>query len=155
MQSQEPDNNFSDIGKIKEENKQLKIKNNDALERLEELIGFVEQNVSYLITGVENKTDPYMAPGQIYVNIFGTDYSLVSDNNEEYLKEIARYLDDKMREIDRSQNLKSVSKVAILAALNIVEELFQEREYREKLVSEINEEARNMNNSLSELLENR
>jgi cell division protein ZapA len=95
-----------------------------------------------------------MAPGQIYVNIFGTDYSLVSEGNDEYLKSIARYLDDKMREIDRSQNLKSVSKVAILAALNIVEELFQEREYRGKLISEINEEARNMNNSISELLEN-
>jgi len=96
-----------------------------------------------------------MAPGQIYVNIFGADYSLVSDGKDDYLKSIARYLDDKMREIDRSQNLKSVSKVAILAALNIVEELFQEREYREKLITEINEEARNMNNSILELLEDR
>lgn len=96
-----------------------------------------------------------MATGQIYVNIFGADYSLVSEGNEDYLKSIARYLDDKMREIDRSQDLKSVSKVAILAALNIVEELFQEREYREKLIAEINEEARNMNNSIVELLEDR
>lgn len=92
--------------------------------------------------------------GQFNVNIFGSDYTLVSDGNDEFLKNIAQYLDTKMREIDKSQNLKSVSRVAILAALNIVEELFQEREYRSKLFNQINEESKKMNHSITELLEN-
>jgi len=46
LESQAPGDKLLDLSKIKEENKQLKIKNNEALERLEELIGFVEQNVS-------------------------------------------------------------------------------------------------------------
>ena len=92
--------------------------------------------------------------GQFNVNIFGSDYTLVSDGNDEFLKNIAQYLDTKMREIDKSQNLKSVSRVAILAALNIVEELYQERDYRSKLLNQINEESKKMNHSITELLEN-
>lgn len=43
-----------------------------------------------------------MAPGQIRVNIFGSEYTLIADNNENYVNEIAQYVDDKMREIDRA-----------------------------------------------------
>jgi hypothetical protein len=46
IELQKPGSNLLDLSKLKEENKQLRIKNNQALERLEELIGFVEQNVS-------------------------------------------------------------------------------------------------------------
>ena len=102
---------------------------------------------------VLNKSGPSMTPGQITVNIFGSDYTLVSDGNDSYLKSIAQYLDNKMREIDRSQNLKSSSRLAILAALNIAEELFQEREYTKKLLAQVNEEARRMNQTITELLE--
>ena len=58
-----------------------------------------------------------MAPGQIRVNIFGTEYSLRSDDNENYIKEIARYLDQKMREVDKNNSIKSSSKISVLAAL--------------------------------------
>jgi len=58
-----------------------------------------------------------------------------------------------MREIDKSQNLSSVLKIAIMAALNISEELFQERQYREKLLGQLNEEARKMNHLITEILE--
>lgn len=94
-----------------------------------------------------------MAPGQINVNIFGSQYTLVSEDDDDFLKSIALYLDEKMREIDRSQNMKSTARLAILAALNITEELFDEREYRKKLLNQINEEARKMNHSITELLE--
>jgi cell division protein ZapA len=94
-----------------------------------------------------------MAPGQINVNIFGSQYTLVSDDDDAFVRNIAQYLDNKMREIDRSQNMKSTARLAILAALNITEELFDEREYRKKLLNQINEEARKMNHSITELLE--
>ena len=94
-----------------------------------------------------------MTPEQIFVNIFGSEYTLVSDDNDTYVKNIAQYLDNKMREIDRSQNLKSTTRIAILAALNITEELFQEREYRKKLLNQVNEESKKINQSITELLE--
>lgn len=94
-----------------------------------------------------------MAPGQIRVNIFGSEYTLIADNNENYVNEIAEYVDDKMREIDRAQSIKSSSKIAILTALNIADELFQERIYRKKLIDQLNEESKKINRSLIEVLE--
>ena len=43
--------------------------------------------------------------------------------------------------------------VSVQRALNIVEELFQERDYRSKLLNQINEESKKMNHSITELLE--
>jgi len=94
-----------------------------------------------------------MAPGQIRVNIFGSEYSLVSDDNENYVKEIARYLDEKMRQIDKNIAIKSASKIAVLAALNVIDELLQERKYRQKLIDQLNEEAKKINHSIVDFLE--
>ncbi len=94
-----------------------------------------------------------MASGQVRVNIFGTEYSLIADNDEDYVKQVAQYIDEKMREIDRNNSIKSTGKLAVLAALNIADELFQERLYRKKLLEQINEEARKLNHSITEVLE--
>ncbi len=94
-----------------------------------------------------------MAAGQIRVNIFGSEYTLVSDSDENYVKEIAQYIDEKMRVIDKNHSIKSTAKVAILAALNITEELFQERLYRQKLLDQLDEEAKRLNRELAEVLE--
>ncbi|HED09418.1 MAG TPA: cell division protein ZapA [Caldithrix abyssi] len=94
-----------------------------------------------------------MAPGQIKVNIFGSEYSLIGDEDENSVRQIAAIVDEKMREIDHSTNITSITKIAILAALNIAEELIQERQYRDRLLEQINEEARKMNHKISELLD--
>jgi cell division protein ZapA len=94
-----------------------------------------------------------MATGQIRVNIFGSEYTLISDSDENYVKEIAQYIDQKMREIDKNQSIRSTAKVAILAALNITDELFQERLYRQKLMEQLDEEAKRLHRELAEVLE--
>lgn len=94
-----------------------------------------------------------MAPGQIRVNIFGTEYSLRSDDNENYVREISRYLDEKMRIIDKNSAVKSASKIAVLAALNVVDELYQERMHKEKLLEQLDEEAKKINHSIVDFLE--
>ena len=67
-----------------------------------------------------------MSSNQIRVNIFGAEYVLrANDDNQEQVMEIAKYVDQKMREIDRSQAINSNLKIAILSALNIAEELFE------------------------------
>jgi cell division protein ZapA len=93
-----------------------------------------------------------MAPGRIKVDIFGNEYSLVADNNEEYLREVAKYVDKKMRNMDKNQSFKASTKVAILAALNIADELFQERADKEKIIKRLNEKTEKMNRSLAEVL---
>ena len=67
------------------------------------------------------------------VNIYGTDYPIKGSTNVEYIKQVAEYVDTKMREVDQNIAVVSTLKVAILAALNIADELFKERSKGEKL----------------------
>jgi cell division protein ZapA len=67
------------------------------------------------------------------IEIFDQSYQLRGEINSGYVKEIAAYVDKKMREIaDASKTVDSL-KVAVMAALNITDELFQERENARKL----------------------
>lgn len=94
-----------------------------------------------------------MTPDRMRVNIFGYEYSLMSDDDENYVKKVAQYIDEKMRDIDKNQSIKSPTRVAVLAALNIADELFQERSYREKLTDQLNEESRKLNQNILEHLQ--
>ncbi len=95
-----------------------------------------------------------MSSSQLRVNIFGAEYVLrAEDDNHDQVIEIARYVDQKMREIDRSQAINSNLKLAILSALNMAEELFDTKKHRDKVAEMLNEEARKLNRSLEEALD--
>ncbi|MFC2088339.1 cell division protein ZapA [Calditrichota bacterium] len=94
-----------------------------------------------------------MSTQKIRVNIFGSEYVLKASENQEYIINIAKFVDEKMRAIDKSNAINSKSKVAILTALNIAEELFEEREYRKRLFDQLNEQSRKLNRSLEDALE--
>ena len=62
------------------------------------------------------------------VEIFGQRLGLRADGDEARVQEIARFVDNRMREVaDRSSSVDTV-KIAVLTALNIADELFLERE---------------------------
>jgi len=63
----------------------------------------------------------------IVVNIFGTEYPIRGAEDAEYIQKVAMYVDAKMREVAVSSSLRSTTQVAVLAALNIVDELFKEQ----------------------------
>ena len=70
-----------------------------------------------------------MLEDRIPVQIFGQAYEIVGNPSETlYYSSLARYVEDKMKEIMNHTNVVSTQKVAVLAALNIAEELFRERE---------------------------
>ena len=94
-----------------------------------------------------------MSTQKIRVNIFGSEYVLKASENQEYIINIAKFVDEKMRAIDKSNAINSKSKVAILTALNIAEELFEEREYRKRLFDQLNEQSRKLNRSLEDALD--
>lgn len=69
-----------------------------------------------------------MATVRATVEIFGQRLGLRADGDESRVQEIARFVDFRMREVaDRSSSVDTV-KIAVLTALNIADELFQERE---------------------------
>lgn len=73
----------------------------------------------------------------IEVIIFGHDYTVKTDADTEYIQEIARYVDKKMGEIVKNTKTVSTLNTAILAALNIADDLFKEKEKREELLTEV------------------
>ncbi|HMV42155.1 MAG TPA: cell division protein ZapA [Leptospiraceae bacterium] len=62
------------------------------------------------------------------VNIFGSTYSISGETDPEYVRRLASFIDNKMRELSASLPSASVQKLAILAALNIADEFFQFKE---------------------------
>ncbi len=61
------------------------------------------------------------------MKIFGAEYALKADTSDEYIKETAIYVDKVMNDIASKYQEQSDARVAVLAALNIAEELFEAR----------------------------
>lgn len=61
------------------------------------------------------------------VTICGEDYTIRSDSPPEYTRAIAAYVDGKIREVLESASVVESHKAAILAALQITDELFEAR----------------------------
>ena len=70
------------------------------------------------------------------VNIYGNDYPIKGNTDVEYIRKVAKYVDTKMREVNKSVASESTLKVAILAALNITDELFKERKGKSNNLSD-------------------
>ena len=69
-----------------------------------------------------------MATVRATVEIFGQRLGLRAEGDAEQLQELARFVDQRMREVaDRTSSVDTV-RIAILTALNIADELFKERE---------------------------
>ncbi len=66
------------------------------------------------------------------VYIFDKEYNLRANENENYLKGIAGYVERRVREIASSAPQKSREEISILTCLNIADELHRERDKNKK-----------------------
>ena len=93
-----------------------------------------------------------MKPKVVKVNILGQDYVVRSAAGQKYLERVAKYVNEKMEEIkasgiDDSQQLR----IAILAAMNITDELLTYKKEKDKFVDKV--EAKTI--AITEFIENR
>ena len=65
------------------------------------------------------------------VEIFGSSYHVRGEKDPELLQDLASHVDSKMREIAQQVSTVDTAKIAILAALNIADELLQCRKQQE------------------------
>jgi len=79
----------------------------------------------------DRNADPASSP-TIKVEIYDQAYTVRSDGDPEYLKALAEYVDQRMREISSGTLTVDSRKVAILAALYIADELHQLRKLHEQ-----------------------
>jgi cell division protein ZapA len=75
----------------------------------------------------------------IKVEIFGTEYRIKGDANGDYIRQVAGLVDERMRQIADASMTGSVAKIAILAAVNIADELLKERLTRESAMEKLSE----------------
>ena len=77
---------------------------------------------------------------QVQISIFGQEYSVKAPADPDYIKKIAEYLDDKMREVQSGfSTTQSSTRIAILAGMNITDELFTARQSDESDSTEVEE----------------
>jgi cell division protein ZapA len=59
----------------------------------------------------------------VTVTIMGRNYTLRADEDAQYVRMIAAYVDDKIQEIAKVSPRMSTTRLAILAAINVADEL--------------------------------
>ncbi|HRC87592.1 MAG TPA: cell division protein ZapA [Thermoanaerobaculia bacterium] len=92
------------------------------------------------------------ASSTIAVEIFGAVYHLRGNDDGEYLKELAGYVDRKMREVAGKASAVDVPRLAILTALNLSDELFQCRKGQEGERVRIKEKVTQLTDALTTAL---
>jgi len=91
-------------------------------------------------------------PKVLKVNILGQDYVVRSSAGQKYINKVAAYVNEKMEEIkssgiDDSQQLR----IAVLAAMNITDELFSYKKEKQKFVDKVEAKTR----AITEFIDNR
>lgn len=72
---------------------------------------------------MDNKELSDPSPRTVRVSIFDQTYSLRSPKGEEHIRRIAEVVDERMRQISAHTTTFELSRIAVLAALNIADEL--------------------------------
>jgi len=94
------------------------------------------------------------AKNVVQVQIFGHSYTIRGEAEREYILDVAAYVDRKMREITEKLPVASLSKVAILASLNIADELYKERARRQDQERRLSSSAARIHAVLDGVLQN-
>lgn len=68
-----------------------------------------------------------MAHGLVPVEILGQRFPIRSDLDERYVRDLAQYVDEKMKAAEELAPGSDALRVALIAALNLADELFRAR----------------------------
>lgn len=76
----------------------------------------------------------------IKVSIFGKEYEVRGNQDEEYIKTLAEYVDTIMHTIAIKTGIISLERIAILSALNIADDMHKERRLFEENILKLEKE---------------
>ncbi len=88
----------------------------------------------------------------VQVQILGHQLTIRGDADQEYILDVAQFVDKKMREVTEKLPVASMSKVAILASLHIADELFKERANKTRVGTDVSGRAAELARRLDEVL---
>jgi cell division protein ZapA (FtsZ GTPase activity inhibitor) len=75
----------------------------------------------------------------VEVSILGSTFTIQSRYEPRYLDEVITYLKEKIREVQVSSGAQDPLKIALLAALNVVDELLRKRGEDSREIEELTE----------------
>ena len=78
----------------------------------------------------------------VEVRILGQSYSIKTEENEEYIRSLAQYVDEKLKEIYSVAPNVSQNKATVMAAFGIADELFKLRMEQQDLDRMIEEKTK-------------
>lgn len=87
----------------------------------------------------------------VTVQIAGQRFVLRGDEDERAMRDMAAYLDGRMKELQKQTRTADTQSLAVLAALQITEELFKER----RAVADLKRRIRERSRALLHLVESR
>ena len=90
--------------------------------------------------------------GSTTVEIFGQTYNVRGDGDPDYLLELARFVDSRMRDVAAQVATVDPAKIAILAALNIADEFSRYRKERQDAAGIWIERTEEISDRLSEVI---
>ncbi len=80
----------------------------------------------------------------VEIRVFGQTYTVKTDAEEDYIQEVAKYVNEKMEEVLKKTKSVSTLNVAILTALNIADDLLKEKEKRTTLLREVEAKSKDL-----------
>jgi cell division protein ZapA len=80
----------------------------------------------------------------VEIKVFGQTYTVKTEAEEDYIQEVAKYVNEKMDEVLKKTKSVSTLNVAILTALNIADDLLKEKRKRIALLQEIEVRSKNL-----------
>tara|TARA_Y100001956_G_C4100388_1_gene177376 strand:+ start:1101 stop:1373 length:273 start_codon:yes stop_codon:yes gene_type:complete len=76
------------------------------------------------------------------VSIFGHEYTVKAQAEESYIADVAQFVDQKMREVEKElPSSQSTARIAILAAMSITDDYFAEKRMRNSMIDEVEEKS--------------
>jgi cell division protein ZapA len=86
------------------------------------------------------------------VTILGEEYRIAGEAQGAAIPELAAYVDDKMNAVRRQSNSPDLKRVAVMASLNLADELFRERARAAALAAELQTRVARMDATLARAL---
>ncbi len=90
----------------------------------------------------------------VRVTIYGHEYTVRAVADPDYINQVAAYVDERMRETEINlDGPQSPTRIAILAAMSITDELFTEKRKSSSSLEQIENRAVALSNLVDEVLE--
>lgn len=92
-------------------------------------------------------------PKTIEIEVFGHRFSLQGEGDEAYFHELAEYVDAQMRTLAKQTRTSTPTKLALLAAINVTDELFRQQRHKDSGERELERRAQLLVETIDEHLE--